>query len=171
MSENIRREAARTAAGHQDLQREGIKSTAAVAGHPIHPMLIPFPIAFLTGALATDIVHWSTAGAFWARMSLWLLVAGLIMGGVAASVGLIDFFTIERARAHTAGWLHLGSNAAVLVLALVNVLIRWNDPVNAVVPTGLILSAVTAVLLTVGGWYGGELAYRHKIGVIDHEKA
>lgn len=167
MSDSIRREAARNAAGHEELQREGIESTAAIAGHPIHPMLIPFPIAFLTGALVTDIVYWASAGAFWARMSLWLVVAGLIMGGVAASVGLIDFFTIERARAHTAGWLHLGSNAAVLVLALVNGLIRWNNPVDAVMPTGLILSVVTAVLLTVSGWYGGELAYRHKIGVMD----
>ncbi|MBK8905236.1 MAG: DUF2231 domain-containing protein [Anaerolineaceae bacterium] len=171
MRETVRREDAKRAAVQESLQQEGIKSTAAIVGHPIHPMLIPFPIAFLTGALVTDIVYWATEGTFWARMSLWLLVAGLIMGGVAAFVGLIDFLTIERARALTIGWWHLGSNAVALVLALVNVLVRWNDPAATALPTGLILSAVTAVLLGVGGWYGGELAYRHKIGVIEHEEA
>lgn len=171
MRENVRRDVTKRVAAREKLQQEGIKSTASIAGHPIHPMLIPFPIAFLTGALVTDLVFWVTEVAFWARMSLWLLVAGLIMGGVAASVGMIDFFTIERARSHTAGWLHLGSNAAALVLALVNVLVRWDDPAATVLPTGIILSVVTAVVLSVGGWYGGELSYRHKIGVIEHEEA
>lgn len=171
MKETIRREGMSSSEKQENLHREGVKSTAAVAGHPIHPILIPFPIAFLTGALVTDIVYWATDETFWARMSLWLIVAGFVMGGVAASVGLIDFLTIERARTVQAGWLHLGANVVALVLALVNLLVRWNAPAASVIPTGLILSVVVAGLLGFGGWYGGELAYRHKIGVIDHEEA
>lgn len=150
--------------------QEGVKSSVTIASHPLHPMLIPFPIAFLTGALATDLVYWFTTELFWARMSLWLIVAGFLMGGFAASIGLIDFFTIERVRSHRAGWLHAGTNAAALVLSLINMLLRWDDPGATVVPTGAILSVVVAGLLGFGGWYGGELAYRHKIGIIEPDE-
>lgn len=148
---------------------EGIKSTASIAGHPLHPIIIPFPIAFLTGTVVTDIVYWQTGEEFWARMSFWLIAGGLVMGLLAAALGLIDFLTIERARAHTGGWIHAGGNILAMILALVNVLLRWNDPSAAVMPWGILLSLVTAAALGISGWYGGELAYRHKIGVIEDE--
>lgn len=144
---------------------DGVESTAAIAGHPIHPMLIPFPISFLVGALVTDLVYWSTNGAFWAESSFWLILAGLITGAIAAVFGLIDFLTIERVREHSAGWIHFIGNAAVLVIALISVLMRWDNPEAAVMPWGLLLSVVTGLILIVTGWYGGELAYRHKVGI------
>jgi uncharacterized membrane protein len=66
------------------------ESRASIAGHPIHPMLVPFPIAFLVGAFACDIVFASTSDAFWARAALWLAGAGLVMGALAAVFGLVD---------------------------------------------------------------------------------
>jgi uncharacterized membrane protein len=149
--------------------REGVPSTARVGGHPIHPMLMPFPIAFLAGALFTDIAFVITANGVWAQASLWLLVAGLVTGLIAAVPGLVDFATIERARAHAAGWIHLGLNVAVLALALVNALIRLDDPAGIIVPSGLILTVVMAGMLGVSGWFGGELAYRFKIGTFEKE--
>lgn len=149
---------------------EGVESTAALAGHPLHPMVIPFPIAFLVGALLTDIAYWQTADSFWARASLWLVGAGLVTGLMAAILGLVDFLTIERVRAHTAGWIHFIGNAVALVLALISLLLRRGDPEAAVLPWGLALSAVIAIILAVTGWYGGELAYRHKIGIIEHSQ-
>lgn len=148
--------------------KQGVTSTAAIGGHPLHPALIPFPIAFLTGALATDLAYWFTADSFWARASFWLLVAGIIMGALAAVLGLIDFLTIERARAYTTGWIHAGSNVTVLVLALINLWLRWGDnQAAAILPWGLLLSGIIAGLLGIAGWTGGELAYRHKVGVIE----
>src|SRR3954471_17500016 len=91
-------------------------STAAVGGHPIHPMLIPFPIAFLCGALATDLAFWGTGDSFWARNSFWLLAAGLVTGVLAALFGLIDFLTIPRARSLAAAWVHFIGNDVVLIL-------------------------------------------------------
>ncbi|HEY8506635.1 MAG TPA: DUF2231 domain-containing protein [Gemmataceae bacterium] len=140
-------------------------STAAVLGHPLHPAMIPFPIAFLTGALATDLAFWGTSDPFWARVSFWLLAAGLVTGAVAAVLGLIDFLTIPRARNLTVGWVHFLGNAAALVLAAVTLGMRWEDPAAAVLPWGLVLTAAIAVLLAVTGWAGGELSYRHRIGV------
>ncbi len=56
---------------------QGVPSTAAIAGHPLHAMLIPFPIAFLLGALAADLAAWGTGDAFWTRAALWLAGAGV----------------------------------------------------------------------------------------------
>jgi uncharacterized membrane protein len=148
---------------------EGVKSTAAIAGHPIHPMLIAFPIAFLVGALVTDLVYWGTADLFWARASYWLILAGLVMGSLAAITGLIDFLTISRAREHGIGWVHFIGNVVILIIALINLVIRWADPPAAIIPWGVGLSVLTNLLLAVTGWYGGELTYRHKIGVVGHE--
>ena len=57
------------------------KSTASIAGHPIHPMLIPFPITFFVSTFVCDIVYWQTANTAWATAGIWLLGAGIVMGG------------------------------------------------------------------------------------------
>lgn len=66
----------------------------------------------------------------------------------------------------TAGWLHMVLNVAALLLSLVNFFLRFGSPNTMILPFGLILSAVVATLLLVSGWYGGELTFRHKIGII-----
>lgn len=156
---------------HQSQQQHGdepIQSTAAIAGHPIHPMFVLFPAAFLVGALATDIAYASVLDPMWASFSFWLIVAGLVTGIVAAAVGMIDFWTIDRARSVMAGWVHMVGNGIVLLLAAVSLGFRWVEPVGFVIPWGLVISTAIAVLLLITGWYGGELAYRHRIGVIEH---
>ena len=60
------------------------RSTASIAGHPIHPMLIPFPIAFFVGTFACDLVYWQTSNSAWAAATPWLLGAGLVMAALAA---------------------------------------------------------------------------------------
>lgn len=149
----------------------GIPSTAAIADHPVHPMLIPFPIAFLVGAFAADLAFWGTADVFWTRVAVWLVGAGLVTGVLAAAVGFVDFITIERARSHTAGWIHLIGNVIVLVLAFITLLLRVDDVEGAVLPWGVLLTGCITVGLMVSGWYGGELAYRHKIGVSEPHHA
>ena len=68
------------------------KSTAQISGHPIHPMLIPFPIAFFVGTFACDLVYWQTSNPAWAAATPWLLGAGLVLAALAAVMGLIDVF-------------------------------------------------------------------------------
>jgi uncharacterized membrane protein len=142
-------------------------SRAAIAGHPIHPMLVPFPIAFLVGALASDLAFWGTGDPFWARASEWLLGAGLVMGSLAAVAGLIDFLSIREARAVAAGWVHFLGNATAMILALWNLVQRLTGDPTAILPGGLILSALVVVIFLVTGWLGGELVFRHRIGVRD----
>ncbi|MEG5016054.1 MULTISPECIES: DUF2231 domain-containing protein [unclassified Microcoleus] len=144
----------------------GITSTVSVAGHPLHPVLIVFPVAFLVGAAGTDIGYWLTSDPFWARASVWLIGAGFAAGILAGITGFLDFFKIKRVRDRSAGWLHMGGNVAALVLSLINLLLRQGNPAEPIVYTGLAISIVVATLLGVTGWFGGELSFRHKIGVI-----
>ena len=144
----------------------GVPSTAAVAGHPIHPMLIPLPIAFLSGALATDLAYARTRDRFWARASHALTGAGIASGLLAAPFGFIDFAARREVREHPEAWIHGLGNAAALGLAAISFRLRSEDPEGSVVPAGLALSAGVAALLTVTGWLGGELSYRHGIGMV-----
>jgi uncharacterized membrane protein len=141
-------------------------SKAAIAGHPIHPMLIPFPVALLSLLPVTDIVYAVTESMFWASVSYYLLWGGLISAGLAAIFGLIDFIGVPRARSVRAGWAHMMLNVAIVLLSVVNLFLRWDNTTDLVLPSGLIVSLVAAGLLMASGWYGGELSYRYKVGVI-----
>lgn len=144
----------------------GITSSVAILGHPIHPIIVIFPVAFLSGVALTDIGYWLTKDVFWARASVWLIGLGLLTGLLAAIIGMIDFFRIPRVQQRTAGWAHMLLNITVLVLSAVNWFLRLWQPLDIIIPVGIILSVVVASLLLVSGWYGGELTFRHKIGII-----
>lgn len=144
------------------------KSTASIAGHPLHPMLIPFPVAFLVTALVTDLVFWSTGVAIWATASMWLIAAGVVMALVAALAGFTDFFGDERIRQLGAAWQHMIGNLVVVVLALVNWYIRYNSGATlGAQPWGIWISLATVLLLLFNGWKGWEMVYRHRVGVSD----
>src|SRR5438132_872098 len=115
------------------------KSTASIAGHPIHPMLIPFPIAFFVSTFVCDLVYWQTGYAIWATAAIWLLGAGLVMAALAAVAGLIDFLGDQRIRALNAVWLHAGGNVVVVLIELYNWYARYSQGTGAVVPKGLVL--------------------------------
>jgi uncharacterized membrane protein len=151
------------------LEMQGVRSAAAIYGHPIHPMLVPFPIAFLVGALVTDCVFWGTGNPFWARFSHWLIGAGFVMGALAAVAGLIDFLSRERIRALSAAWVHFIGNAIALLLTLWNLVQRTGGDPAAILPLGIILSAIVVAVFLVTGWLGGELVFRHRIGLIEGE--
>ncbi|UBF26532.1 DUF2231 domain-containing protein [Kovacikia minuta CCNUW1] len=152
----------------REYRDSGVPSTVAIAGHPFHPLIVTFPIAFLTGVFGTDLGYWLTHDPFWARASLWLIGAGFISGLLAALTGMLDFLKIDRVKKHNAGWIHMAGNVTALAFTLVNWILRWNNVEGAVLPTGIIISLVVAALLGVTGWYGAELVYRHKIAVIGY---
>jgi uncharacterized membrane protein len=91
------------------------ESTVKVAGHPVHPMLVPFPIAFLVATLFCDVAFWLTGKTGWANAAIWLLGAAIVMGALAALAGLTDFLSEARIRALKAAQLHLGANVLELI--------------------------------------------------------
>jgi len=141
------------------------RSTAQIARHPIHPMLVPFPIVLFIGTLLTDLAYWFTAEIMWANFSAWLVTAGVVLGLLAAIAGLIDFIGEPLVRALPAAWFHLIGNGIALTLAIFNMLIHSRDGWTSVVPTGLILSALVVLILLFTGWMGGAMVYRHRVGV------
>jgi uncharacterized membrane protein len=143
------------------------KSTAQIAGHPFHPMLVVFPIAFFVGTLVTDIAYRATGDAFWARVSFWLLAAGLVMGALAALAGFTDFVGDRLIRASSTAWVHMLGNVTAVVLSLVNFWFRYHDGDTADYPLVLWFSVIVVLIFVVTGWLGGELVFKHRVGVAD----
>jgi uncharacterized membrane protein len=142
-----------------------VASRMAILQHPIHPMLVVFPIAFLSMVFATDLLYLWLDDVFWARVSWWLNVAGLAMGLLAGAVGMADMFWIRVVRRHVSAWNHFIVAVMMLAMAAAGVWLRAPDPVAAVWPWGLMLSSATLVLVMIAGWLGGTLSFRHGIGV------
>lgn len=143
------------------------RSTASIAGHPIHPMLIPFPIAFFVGTFVCDLIFWRTGDPGWVAATLWLLGAGLIMAALAAVAGLTDVLSDAQIRNLRDAWLHAGGNVLVVLIELYNWYTRYEHGATAVVPTGLVLSLIVVLILLFTGWKGWEMVYRHRVGVLD----
>jgi len=146
------------------------KSTAQIAGHPVHPMLIPFPIACFVLAFVSDLAFWRTSNEFWASASLWLLGIGLIMAALAAVMGLIDLTGDVQVRNLSDAWLHAGGNVIAVLIELYNWYSRYAHGNEATVPTGLILSLIVVLILLFTGWKGWEMVYREHVGVADQAR-
>ena len=141
------------------------QSTAQIAGHPLHPMLIPFPVAFLVATLVCDLLFWNTGNTAWSTASLYLLGAALIMAGLAAGAGLADLLGDRRIRNLSAAWHHMLGNVVVVLLSLWNWYRRYETGDAAVLPTDLLISLVVVLLLLYTGWRGWEMVYRHRVAV------
>jgi len=148
-------------------QSRNPRSSASIAGHPVHPMLVPFPIAFFVATFVCDLVFWRNGNASWFDATLWLLGAGLVMAALAAVAGLTDVIGDARIRALSTAWWHAGGNVLVVVLELINWMLRYTHGAAAVLPNGIILSALVVCILLFTGWKGWEMVYRHRIGVSD----
>lgn len=151
------------------MSSQGPRSTATINGRPIHGMLISFPIVCFTLTLLTDFAYWQTGILMWQHFSSWLLLVGLVMGGLAAVVDFIDLIGSARIRAISSVWVHAVGNVLVLALALVNSLIHAGDGWTAVVPWGLSLSAATVLVMLATGWLGNGLVHQRGAGVSPHE--
>src|SRR5215203_3821840 len=106
-----------------------MESRASMMGHPIHPILVPFPIGLLTTSVIFDVVHLIAGGARWAEISFWMVAVGVIGGLLAAVFGLIDWLGIPSGtRAKAIGLGHGLSNVLMVALFAVSWLLRSGDP-------------------------------------------
>ncbi len=140
-------------------------SRAVIGKRIVHPILVDFPIAFLTAALLTDLLFWWTGRAEWADFSFWLILAGWLGGLLAVAAGLIDFLSIERARSMSTGWLHFLTGDLAIFISTFSLIERLPDRQGGVLFAGLAYSAMVTVLLIIAGGLGGELVFRHWIGI------
>ena len=143
------------------------KSTAKIGGHPLHPMLVPFPIAFFVGVLAADLAFRASSDPFWARGSVMLLIGGLVMAALAAVAGLTDVLGDRMVREVRVVWWHLSGNVVAVLLELWNLILRLGAGAENVGSLGLALSVIVVLILLVTGWLGWEMVYRRHVGVAE----
>lgn len=142
-----------------------MKSRAHLKSHPLHPILIPFPIAFFTGTLISHVVGWVQDRDSWMDTATWLNAAGII-GAIAAAIpGIIDYlYTVPpRSSAKKRATQHGLINTTVLLLFILLFFYR-----RQAAPNHLLLSLgeiIGVTLLMIAGWMGGTLVHRNQIGV------
>lgn len=142
-----------------------MESRAKIFGHPIHPMLVVFPLGlFLTGVVF-DIIYWASGDPHYAITSYGMLAAGLIGGVLAAIFGLVDWGGIpDGSRAKRIGLYHALINGSALAIFFASWIMRYGhstDPSEV----AMCLNFSAAAIVLVGGWLGGELVDRLGVGV------
>ena len=142
-------------------------STAQVAGHPLHPMLVPFPVAFFAATLACDLVFQSNGNVFWFTATQYLLGAGIVMALVAALAGFTDFLGDRRIRDLRVAWWHFGGNLLVVLIEAFNWYQRHDQGPSAVAAGGMWFSLLAVVVMLGTGWLGWEMVYRKHVAVAD----
>jgi len=128
----------------------------------MHKMLVSFSAAYFVAALVTDLIYWQVPNVMWERFSIWLIVAGLILAGIAVIGYLIDVAggrNIERP-----AWPRVVGYAVAVVLSLINAFVHSRDGYTAVVPTGLMLSGIVVVVLLLVALTGMALPSRSRAG-------
>lgn len=140
------------------------RSTAKIADHPIHPMLVPFPIVCFVLTFVCDVLY-VRGNTGIAGTTNWLLGIGLVMGALAATAGLADFLGDKRIQGSD-GVQHMLANVTAVVLEVVNLVLRLRNP-DFIGSTGVYISGVVVLILLFSGWKGGNLVYRHGVGVHD----
>jgi|SwirhisoilCB2_FD_contig_61_58356_length_607_multi_2_in_0_out_0_1 uncharacterized membrane protein len=143
-----------------------MESKVKLLGHPIHPMLIVFPLGLLAISVVFDIIRLFNGNDVLAVVAFWNIAAGVIGGLLAALFGFLDWLNLPSGtRAKQIGLLHGGGNVVVVALFAISWLLRLNQPGYVPDTFAFVLSLVGVLLALVTAWLGGELVDRLGVGV------
>jgi uncharacterized membrane protein len=146
-----------------------MQGKATIAGHPLHPMLVTFPIGCFVAAVVADIVSIWAGPVFWAAMSTWLLLFGVLGALLAAFFGFVDYLSapMSAQAKYQASW-HMTLNVAAIVVFGLACAIRFLDHTS---PVGYGVTGVGIVVLAIAGFLGGDVAHRHLVGSSESDVA
>jgi uncharacterized membrane protein len=145
-----------------------MESRLKLLGHPVHPMLIVFPLGLLATAVVFDIIYVVTGNVDLATFSFWAMVAGIVGGLLAAVFGLLDWMALPKdTRARRIGAIHGVGNVVVVGLFALSLLTRWDSPAYRPDVLPLVFGLLGAGLALFTAWLGGELVYRLRVAVDD----
>jgi uncharacterized membrane protein len=144
-------------------------SKVKIAGHPLHIMLVAFPVAFYTAAFLCFVAYAFGAEPFWFRAGLYANLAGVVTAALAAVPGFIDwaFGVPTGSPAKATGLAHMVCNVAALLLFLLNLLLQWGHRLETLPSVGLtvVLTGIGFALTLVAGFLGWKLVGVHHVGV------
>jgi uncharacterized membrane protein len=148
------------------IPRYGItESRVAIAGHPIHAMLVAFPVALAFSTLGTDLLYLWTGDGFWPRVAIWAAGFAFLVGVAAGIAGTVELLLVPGIRMRSASWTHF-----VFAMSLLSILgLNWGYRLHlgaeaAVLPFGLLISALAGAMTAITGWHGGKLVFEYQLG-------
>ena len=145
-----------------------MESKAKAFGHPIHQMLVVFPLGLLATAVIFDLITLGSGAPQWSKAAFYMMGAGIIGGLAAAIFGLVDWLAIPSGtRAKAVGAWHGLGNVLVVLLFAGSFMLRWNALETLPDTSALTLSFAGVLLALVTGWLGGELVNRMGVGIDD----
>ena len=145
-----------------------MSSPASIMGHPIHPMLIPFPIALWVFSLVADLIYLWRGDPAWAWIAFYTLAGGILGAILAAVFGIIDYFSIRDKRVSGIAAWHARVNVLALLLFSASFYLRTLSGAGLVggsLTIPLLLSIAGVISVAISGWLGGELVYKHGVAV------
>ncbi|TJZ94129.1 DUF2231 domain-containing protein [Paracoccus gahaiensis] len=140
------------------------ESKIAFAGHPLHAMMVAFPIALAFSVFGADGMYWLTGDEFWPRVALWAAGVAFGIGVIAGVTGTIELLMVPGIRIRSASWTHFILAVMLLSVLGLNWGYRLDDPVGSVLPWGFMISALGAGMTGITGWHGGKLVFDYQIG-------
>ena len=149
----------------EELEEAPKNSAIAVTGHPIHAMMIHFPIALVIATLGSDFFYWITADEFFYRSGLWASGFAFFTGVLAGVVGTAELLLVKGIRMRVASWTHAVAAMTLIAVMALNWGIRIEAP-DKVLPHGLFVSVLATILTAFAGWHGGKLVFDHGIGLL-----
>jgi uncharacterized membrane protein len=135
---------------------------ASIKGHPLHVILVPIPIGLWVFALVADVVAAVTGSAEWRTVAFYAIAGGVVGALLAAVPGFIDLFSMSNPKVKKIGLTHMALNLAAVLFFLLNFVLRLSSEGHA---GPMALTVLGNVLIGFSGWLGGEMVYRHGVGV------
>ncbi|MGA9769535.1 MAG: DUF2231 domain-containing protein [Blastocatellia bacterium] len=146
-----------------------MKTPASIGGHPIHPMLTGFPLALWTFSLVADLIYYFGTNDYnWETVAFYTLAGGIAGGVVAAVPGVIDYFSIRDKRVLRLGAWHARLNLFALLLFAASLYLRTDRGsriVDGSLTIPVLLSLLGVILILASVWLGGEMVFKHSVGV------
>ncbi len=140
-----------------------MSTRASVHNHPIHPMLIVFPIGLWVFSIICYAIFLASSVPVWRIVSLYSMGGGVVGGILAAVPGTIDFLTLGPSRVLTIAMTHMICNTVALTIFTISLVLALFWEGHTLVP--FILSLFGLLAMGIGGWLGGSLVYEHGVGV------
>ena len=140
-----------------------MRTPASIAGHPVHPMIVPIAIGGFILSFVFDIVCLATGNTdLWGPVAYYTMIGGIVGALCAAVFGLTDLVSLPAGHTKNVAYTHMTINLVIVALFIINAVLRRGDAAT----TGtFILSLVSIALLVVSGWLGGKMVYEAGVGV------